>query len=104
MRLCSEEGKPGYREWRAIRKRGLVPITRLNGQLVAGCVTVDTKLGSVTVIEFDESGRLVLSARGDRVRAARKFGRVELEFKRREKPGARNYRVVMTDDGQVQLR
>lgn len=82
MRFSAYEGDRGYRHYRAVRKRGLRVLVRLDGVLVDHCVMADTKRGVVVCDEVDEAGQLVLNARGDTIRRIRRFGKVELEITR----------------------
>lgn len=81
MRFTVFEGEPGYRQYRAVRLRGLRIMVRLNGEPVTHCVTADTRRGVVVCDEVDAKG-LVLNARGDAPRRIRRFGKVEVEIVR----------------------
>lgn len=84
MRLSIYPNDPGYAAFRAMRARGLVPVISVNGEAVNGCVTADTKRGSVTMFERDNQGRVQLNAKRDAPRRKRLSGKVGITVRKHE--------------------
>lgn len=82
MRFCVYEGRPGFRAYNIVRRRGLRVLVTLDGAPVTHCVMADTRRGIVVCYEVDGQGELVINARGDAIKQVRRFGRVAVEIVR----------------------
>lgn len=53
MRLSANPGDAGYIAYRALIRRGVIPVVTADGVEVERCVTADTKRGVATIFDVD---------------------------------------------------
>ena len=84
MRVSVNPSDAGYQGYLRLGGSGAAIRVFLDDVELRHCVTADSKLGSVTILETDKSGRFVLTARGNAAKWKRLFGRVEIKAGRNE--------------------
>lgn len=83
MRLSANSDDPGHPAWRAMKRRGILPIVTVGGAIIRQCVTVDTKRGIVVANDLNDQGNAQLNSKRDAVRRKVITGKVSIEYARR---------------------
>lgn len=81
MRISSQSSDPGHKAFLAARRHGKV-VVRVDGEVLADCVTADTKRGCAVVYERDADGVLELDRTKTRILMLQIHGQVEIAIER----------------------